>query len=425
MKIVITIDAEVTGKKGVSIRATAGAFDKGTLRFRQSNLEDYIIASNSLEGLSCIGEKKTSAAGSKSSGSTGLRNPDAGTTPSSIALDEEDWGSPVIGKQSKLRSPYKFSPEAQKKATEKTKGVQFKDPQEPPPKMTKFIIKSSRTTPDQPEKPVKKVTKKVVEKEKEKEKGKEKEVEKPVGEKPQETEAAATVVQEKARGPKVTRITGLDQPLHEKEKETTRGKGPEVVKPTELTHKGTTIVAGGTSAGGNVRSSAFAAGQAGAGSQSSMPHPPIGTKDTLGDIYYKTYTEEARGDSPHQAPWGLKQKDTFLEFASCRDWLLNSFPPSEVNRQRARTHDGLYHAYIVGEANTRAANHQIVREWRTMVKERGDWEKYRERLLRQVKDFEKLKAAFAEEKAKFKSEKKSEEWGRQDFRGKLCAAEEL
>ncbi|MFS8006755.1 hypothetical protein Hanom_Chr14g01252901 [Helianthus anomalus] len=128
-----------------------------------------------------------------------------------------------------------------------------------------------------------------------------------------------------------------------------------------------------------------------------MPQTPIGPKDTLGDISYKTYTEEACGDAPHQAPWGL-------------NW---------------RTHDGLYHAYVFGESNTRAANHQIVCEWRTMVKERGDWEKYRELVVRQVKEFEKMKAAFAEEKAKFESDKKSEEWGREGLRGKLRAAEEL
>ncbi|KAJ0430816.1 hypothetical protein HanHA300_Chr17g0673371 [Helianthus annuus] len=60
-----------------------------------------------------------------------------------------------------------------------------------------------------------------------------------------------------------------------------------------------------------------------------------------------------------------------------------------------------------------------------MVKELAEWEKHRERLVRQVKDFEKAKVAFAEEKAKFESDKKSEEWGRDDLRGKLCAAEEL
>ncbi|KAJ0575096.1 hypothetical protein HanPSC8_Chr05g0187051 [Helianthus annuus] len=156
-----------------------------------------------------------------------------------------------------------------------------------------------------------------------------------------------------------------------------------------------------------------------------MPQTPVGPKDSLGDIYYKTYTEEAGGDAPHQAPWGLKQKVTFLEFGPCCDWFLNSFPPGEVNRQRVRTHDGLYHAYVVGEANTRAANHQIVREWRTMVKERGDWEKYHDRLVRQVKDFEKMKSSFAEEKAAFDAEKKSEEWGCEGLRSKLRAAEEL
>ncbi|KAM0034226.1 hypothetical protein Hdeb2414_s0016g00495111 [Helianthus debilis subsp. tardiflorus] len=89
-KKVISIDPEPTSKKGGSSRATTGASEKGTLRFRQSNLEDYVIASDSLEGLSRISEKKSSATGSRSSGSAGSRNPDAGATPSSIALDEEE-----------------------------------------------------------------------------------------------------------------------------------------------------------------------------------------------------------------------------------------------------------------------------------------------------------------------------------------------
>ncbi|MFS7977633.1 hypothetical protein Hanom_Chr10g00906291 [Helianthus anomalus] len=56
------------------------------------------------------------------------------------------------------------------KAPEKTKGVEIKDPKEPAPKKTKFIIKSSRTALDQSEKVVEKVTKKVVEKERRKRK---------------------------------------------------------------------------------------------------------------------------------------------------------------------------------------------------------------------------------------------------------------
>ncbi|MFS7906019.1 hypothetical protein Hanom_Chr01g00054471 [Helianthus anomalus] len=60
-----------------------------------------------------------------------------------------------------------------------------------------------------------------------------------------------------------------------------------------------------------------------------------------------------------------------------------------------------------------------------MVKELGDWERYRERLLRQVKDFERAKATLNEEKTKFKASRKSEEWGHQGLRGKLRAAEDL
>ncbi|KAJ0640320.1 putative intermediate filament, rod domain, coil 1B [Helianthus annuus] len=67
----------------------------------------------------------------------------------------------------------------------------------------------------------------------------------------------------------------------------------------------------------------------------------------------------------------------------------------------------------------------MVREWRIMCKERADWEKYRESLLKQVQDFEQMKNAFAEEKATFEVEKKSEEWGREGLKSELQAAEEL
>ncbi|MFS7929790.1 hypothetical protein Hanom_Chr04g00336581 [Helianthus anomalus] len=60
-----------------------------------------------------------------------------------------------------------------------------------------------------------------------------------------------------------------------------------------------------------------------------------------------------------------------------------------------------------------------------MVRERSDWEKYRDRLLRQAKDFEKMKDSFVKEKAAFDAEKKSEEWGREGLKSKLQATEEL
>ncbi|KAM0016983.1 hypothetical protein Hdeb2414_s0028g00702881 [Helianthus debilis subsp. tardiflorus] len=60
-----------------------------------------------------------------------------------------------------------------------------------------------------------------------------------------------------------------------------------------------------------------------------------------------------------------------------------------------------------------------------MVKEWGDWEKYREHLLRQVKDFEKAKATLSEENTKFEADRRSLEWGHEGLRGKLRAAEDL
>ncbi|KAF5762915.1 hypothetical protein HanXRQr2_Chr10g0419081 [Helianthus annuus] len=84
----------------------------------------------------------------------------------------------------------------------------------------------------------------------------------------------------------------------------------------------------------------------------------------------------------------------------------------------------LYRTYILAEANARSANHQIVREWRTMVRERADWEAYRERVLKRVGEFEKAKATFDEERAKFEADRKAEEWGREGLQKKLHNVEE-
>ncbi|KAF5814352.1 hypothetical protein HanXRQr2_Chr03g0110111 [Helianthus annuus] len=247
--------------------------------------------------------------------------------------------------------------------------------------------------------------KKVVAKEKEMEK--KRAADKPLTE-PKETEVAATTLPEKAQGPEVVHITGLDQPIHE------RGKGPEVEKPTKP-----------ASADAPVQTMQVTSPTVGSDSAAHKEKTAAAGGASSGGAGRFTYTKESRGTAPHQAPWSLKQRDTFKEFVACPDWFLNSFTLDEVIRQRARTHDGLYQAYVVSEANTRAANHQIVHEWRTMVKERSDWEKYSDRLLREAKDFEKYKVAFVEEKAKFEADRKSEEWGREGLRGKLRTAEEL
>ncbi|XP_022031253.1 uncharacterized protein LOC110932208 [Helianthus annuus] len=164
------LNPEVTSKGAGSSRATAGAAVKGTLRLRKSDLKDYVIISDSLEGLSRAAEKKAGAGGSKSSGSAGSRNPDAGATPSTAAHEEEEeeeeeevteklisrkrvrsetttgvasaaaaGAIPLIGKTSILRSLYKFSPETKKPTPEK--GVKFTEPE---PKRPKITIKSSK-----------------------------------------------------------------------------------------------------------------------------------------------------------------------------------------------------------------------------------------------------------------------------------------
>uniref|UniRef100_A0A251TIX4 Putative transposase (Putative), gypsy type n=1 Tax=Helianthus annuus TaxID=4232 RepID=A0A251TIX4_HELAN len=131
------VEPEVTSKGTGPSRATTAAV-KGTLRLRQRDLDDYVLISDSFEGLSRVAKGKTGAGGSKSSGSAGFRNPEAGATPSfpeDDEAEEEDAGArligrkrgrseattgvasaptsvviPAVGKTSKLRSLYKFSP---------------------------------------------------------------------------------------------------------------------------------------------------------------------------------------------------------------------------------------------------------------------------------------------------------------------------
>ncbi|XP_022028459.1 uncharacterized protein LOC110929609 isoform X1 [Helianthus annuus] len=461
------VEPEVTSKGTGPSRATSAAV-KGTLRLRQRDLDDYVIISDSYEGLSHAAKGKTGAGGSKSSGSAGSRNPEAGATPSfpeDEEVEEEDAGVrligrkrgrseattgvasaptsaviPVVGKTSKLRSLYRFSPgkffasllntflftqmlllyfsEIKKKTPEK--GVTFSEAGVKRPKIT---VKSTDTAAQDAAKAAeaqrkveedrkreeekKRVAEEKRKKEEERKKVEEERKKKEEEERKQraEQERLAEVARKQALEKELSAKKAMDQPL--------KPPGPEVTKPTNTGPV--------TTSKGSSRFSSSGASSGGAGGYN--PNV-IGAKDTVGDIYYKTYTEEERGDAPHQAPWSLKQKDTFVEFSPAREWFLNSFTPAEVHRQRAKPHEMLYRTYILGEANARAANHQIVREWRTMVRERADWEAYRERMLKRIAEFEKSKTAFGEERAKFEADKKAEEWGREGLQKKLHNVEE-
>ncbi|KAJ0666003.1 hypothetical protein HanPI659440_Chr17g0662121 [Helianthus annuus] len=253
------------------------------------------------------------------------------------------------------------------------KGVVNTEPSEPTQKRPRVTIKPLKAAGVEADMEKKTAEEKKKAVEKEKEKTKEKPIETPVGADPKDTRTAAATVSDKAQGPEVVHITGLDQPHQEKRKE------PEVEKITPTAQVVPTV---GSGSAAHKETTAAAGGASSGGAGGFVPQSPIGPKDTVGDLYYKTYTEESRGNAPHQAPWSLKQKDMFKDFAVCCDWFLNSFTPDEVIRQRARTHDGLYQDMY-------------------------------------------QKAVFVEEKAKFEADRKLEEWGREGLRGKLRTAEDL
>ncbi|KAJ0814318.1 hypothetical protein HanPSC8_Chr17g0784201 [Helianthus annuus] len=431
-------EPEVTSKGTGPSRATAAA-GKGTLRLRQRDLDDYVIISDSYEGLSHVAKGKAGAGGSKSSGSAGSRNPDAGATPSfpEDVEEEEDAGArligrkrgrseattgvasapqsvviPAIGKTSRLRSLYQFSPGGGKrpKITVRSTDAAAQDAAKAAEAQRKVEQarkkeEEKKIAEEKKKKEVEEREKLMVEKKKREEEEKKKKKEEEDRKRRAEQERLAEVAKKQALEKEMAAKKAMDQPL--------KTPGPEVTRPAST---GPVNISKGSG-----RYSSSGASSGGAGGYNPTV---VGAKDTVGDIYYKTYTEEERGDALHQAPWSLKQKDTFAEFSASREWFLNSFPPGEVNRQRAKTHEMLYRTYILGEANARSANHQIVREWRTMVRERADWEGYRERTLKRIAEFEKSKAALDEERAKFEADKKAEEWGREGLQKKLHNAEE-
>ncbi|MFS8006296.1 hypothetical protein Hanom_Chr14g01247551 [Helianthus anomalus] len=326
-----------------------------------------------------VKKKKITVAGgvtiARSSGSTGSRGPDSGATPSSAHEEEETEAEVKAEKLIRKRPRVETTattPPIEKVATSKPIGKKGS---------LRSLYRFS------PEAAVKKP--KI-------------EAKKPEAKKPR-----FTIIP-----PKTSTVEGetveVERPID---------VTPDVAQGPELTLKD----AGAT--GGCAGGSGAAAKK---GDTGKMPRQssPIRAESTLGDIYYKTYTED-RANEAHVPVWMLKQKDTFDDFGACRDWLLGTFPPGEVNRQTARSHENLYHSYVMGQANSSAAGHQILREWWTMCQERASWEKYHERLSVEAKVFEQAQIKLEEEKAAFEKENKSEEWGLKGLRNKLQASEDL
>ncbi|KAJ0788758.1 hypothetical protein HanPI659440_Chr05g0195651 [Helianthus annuus] len=88
---------------------------------------------------------------------------------------------------------------------------------------------------------------------------------------------------------------------------------------------------------------------------------PIRPEESLGDYYYRSYSEKRAFDI-HAPVWKLKQGDTFSDWQVCRDWLQDVFPPAEIKFQEEHTHDQTYHAYLEETASSTSTTHRIVRE---------------------------------------------------------------
>ncbi|KAM0029980.1 hypothetical protein Hdeb2414_s0018g00531951 [Helianthus debilis subsp. tardiflorus] len=95
---------------------------------------------------------------------------------------------------------------------------------------------------------------------------------------------------------------------------------------------------------------------------------PIRPDETLGDYYYRTYSEKKAAEI-HTPVWNLKKGGTFSYWRVCRDWLQGTFPPGEIQFQEGHLHEQNYHAYLEEAATYTSTTHRIVREWRSMHKE--------------------------------------------------------
>ncbi|KAJ0779741.1 hypothetical protein HanPI659440_Chr06g0229861 [Helianthus annuus] len=86
----VTVTGGASKKVGATHAASDAASKNGTLHFRQSNLEDFVVATDTL-GLHNIGDKPQSSAMAvaRSTGSARLKGPDFGATPSFIHEEAE------------------------------------------------------------------------------------------------------------------------------------------------------------------------------------------------------------------------------------------------------------------------------------------------------------------------------------------------
>uniref|UniRef100_A0A251RMQ0 Putative transposase (Putative), gypsy type n=1 Tax=Helianthus annuus TaxID=4232 RepID=A0A251RMQ0_HELAN len=136
---------------------------------------------------------------------------------------------------------------------------------------------------------------------------------------------------------------------------------------------------------------------------------PIRPEETLGDYYYRSYSEKDAADL-HAPVWNLKKGDTFADWHACQDWLQGIFPPGEVKFQESRSCEQAYQSYVAETASHVSTTHRIVREWYNMHKEQKSFMAAQKKFSNDEKRLAQLMAKLKDDQTKFEAERKTEEW---------------
>ncbi|XP_022023665.1 uncharacterized protein LOC110923918 [Helianthus annuus] len=136
---------------------------------------------------------------------------------------------------------------------------------------------------------------------------------------------------------------------------------------------------------------------------------PIHPDETLGDYYYRTYSEKNAAEI-HVPVWNLKKGDTFSDWRVCQDWLQGTFPCGVIKFQEGRLHDQNYHAYLEEVASYTSTTHHIVREWHSMHKEWAAFKASKKKAAEDENRVAQLRAKLEADQAKFETDRKTEEW---------------
>ncbi|KAJ0601423.1 hypothetical protein HanIR_Chr03g0128181 [Helianthus annuus] len=136
---------------------------------------------------------------------------------------------------------------------------------------------------------------------------------------------------------------------------------------------------------------------------------PIRPEETLGDYYYRTYSEKDASEI-HAPAWNLKKGDTFSDCRICHEWFQGAFPPGEIKFQESRSYEQTYHAYLEEAASHVSTTHRIVREWHSMHKDWAAFKISQKKFAEEETRIARLKAKLEADQAKFEAGRKTEVW---------------